>query len=91
MNMAKYSYSILDTFQSCPLKFKYKKLDRAEALLEESIEAFLGNRVHQTLKKLYDDLMMIKTLSLGELLEYYSSQWERNWSRFIKIRKKEAG
>ncbi|MCJ7507982.1 MAG: PD-(D/E)XK nuclease family protein [candidate division Zixibacteria bacterium] len=87
--MKKYSYSTLDTFNKCPLKFKYKKLERAEALLEESVEAFLGTRVHQSLKKLYDDLMMVKTLSLDELLEYYNSQWERNWSESIKIRKKE--
>lgn len=87
--MKKYSYSTLDTFKKCPLKFKYKKLERVEALLEESVEAFLGTRVHQSLKKLYDDLMMVKTLSLDELLEYYNSQWERNWSESIKIRKKE--
>jgi putative RecB family exonuclease len=87
--MNKYSYSTLDTFENCPLKFKYAKLDRAEALLEESVEAFLGTRVHQALKKLYDDLMMVKTLSLDEVLEYYDSQWERNRSDSIKIRKKE--
>ena len=87
--MRKYSYSTLDTFKNCPLKFKYAKIDRAEALLEESVEGFLGTRVHQTLRKLYDDLMMVKTNSLDELLGYYNSQWERNWSEWIKIRKKD--
>jgi putative RecB family exonuclease len=87
--MRKYSYSTLNTFENCPLKFKYNKIDRAEALSEESVEAFLGSRVHQTLKKLYDDLMMTKINSLDELLEYYNSQWERNWSEWIKIRKKD--
>ena len=87
--MIKYSYSSLGTYEICPLKFKYNKIERAETLLEESVEAFLGSRVHQALKKLYDDLLMGKADSLDELLEYYNSQWEKNFSDYIKIRKKE--
>lgn len=87
--MIRYSCSSLGAYENCPLKFKYNKIDRADGLLEESVEAFLGNTVHQTLKKLYDDLVMVKIDSLDEISEYYDSQWEKNWGEHIKIRKKE--
>ena len=49
-----YSHSRISTFETCPLKFKLRYLDKIEPL-RGNIEAFMGSRVHDTLEKLYRD------------------------------------
>jgi putative RecB family exonuclease len=86
--MPTYSHSRLETYKNCPLKFKYIYIERKERLIE-SIEAFLGSRVHETLERLYRDLKFTKENSLDKLLEYYNSSWEKNWLDSIMIVKKD--
>jgi putative RecB family exonuclease len=57
--------------------------------LVESIEAFMGSRVHETLEKLYRDLKFTKQNSLAELLGHYNSAWEKNWLDSIMVVKKD--
>ncbi len=86
--MATYSHSRLETYQNCPLHFKFLYVDRKERLAQ-SVEAFLGSRVHETLEKLYRDLKFTKENSLGQLLDYYHSAWDKNWLDSIMVVKKE--
>jgi putative RecB family exonuclease len=86
--MPVYSHSRLETYQNCPLQFKYRYIERKEKLVE-SVEVFLGSRVHETLEKLYRDLKFTKENSLPELLKYYNSIWEKNWLDSIMVVKKE--
>ena len=86
--MPTYSHSRLETYQNCPLQFKYIYIERKERL-KETIEAFLGSRVHETLEKLYRDLKFTKENSLAELLEHYNSTWEKNWLDSIIVVKKD--
>ena len=58
--MTIYSHSRLNTFEQCPQKFKLKYIDKVETDVEESVEAFLGSRAHETLEKLYRDLQYQK-------------------------------
>src|SRR3989338_6157047 len=51
--MPLYSHSKLSTFEQCALKFKLKYLDKVKPDYEQSIEAFLGKKVHETLEWLY--------------------------------------
>jgi len=83
--MKLYSYSRLETFKECHLKFKFNYIDKIETEVEGSVEAFLGSRVHETLEKLYKDLMFEKNNSVEELLEFYNSEWKKNWSPGIII------
>ncbi|MGH9578498.1 MAG: PD-(D/E)XK nuclease family protein, partial [Terriglobales bacterium] len=64
-----YSHSRLSTFEQCPQRYKFQYLDRLTPDFE-SIEAFLGSRVHDTLEKLYADLKFDKVATLAELLAY---------------------
>ena len=50
--MTVYSHSRLSCFEQCPHKFKLQYIDKVETEVEESIEAYLGLRVHETLEKL---------------------------------------
>lgn len=79
-----YSHSRLSTFEQCPQRYKFQYLDRLPPDFE-SIEAFLGSRVHDSLEKLYADLKFDKVMSLDELLAYFDRQWEMEFSANIKV------
>ena len=89
--MKVYSHSRLSCYEQCPQKYKLKYIDRVETEIEQSIEAFLGSRVHETLEKLYRDLGYQKVNTLEELLEFFRSEWKKNWDDSIVIVKEEYG
>ncbi len=82
--MTLYSHSRLSTFEQCPQKFKFAYIDGLERE-EETIEAFMGSRVHEALEKLYQDLRFQKLNSLQEVLDYYNLEWSKNWNENVKI------
>jgi len=51
----------------------------------QSIELFLGSRVHEALEKLYRMLQFGKKLSLKEVLRFYHLEWKKNWNRTVFI------
>jgi len=89
--MKVFSHSRLSCYEQCPRKYKLKYIDRVETEVEQSIEAFMGSRVHETLEKLYRDLQYEKVNSLEELLEFFRSEWKDNWDDSIVIVKEEYG
>ena len=86
--MAVYSDSRLAMYEQCPLKFKLRYRDRIKRDTE-GIEGFLGSRVHDTLKKCYDDLRFTKINSLSDLLAFYNKIWQENWIDSIVIMKQD--
>jgi putative RecB family exonuclease len=88
MKMTIYSYSRLGTYENCPLQYKLHYIDRITSE-EEGIEAFMGSRVHETLEKLYKELIHSKLNSVEELVEYYNQQWDKEWHDEIKITKED--
>ncbi|MEM0360667.1 MAG: PD-(D/E)XK nuclease family protein [Candidatus Diapherotrites archaeon] len=83
-----FSHSRLEAFENCPLKFKFEYIDKIQTG-RESIESFMGSRVHETLEKLYRDKRFQKEDSLQELLDFYSKQWDKNWHDGVHIVRKE--
>jgi len=86
--MATYSYSKISCFEQCPLKFKFQYIDKIKTEIEQSIEAFLGSMVHESLEKLYTDLKFQKLMKLNEVLDFYNDLWQKNWNDAIVIVKK---
>ena len=85
-----YSNSRIGTYESCPLKFKYQYIDRIKPEEEfETVEAFLGSRVHEVMEKLYKNVKMQKEFSIDDLLAYYDKQWKKNWNEDVAIIKKD--
>ncbi len=84
-----FSNSKLGTFENCPLKYKFQYVDKEKVEREDTVETFLGSKVHETLEKLYKDLKFEKLLSLKELLAHFNKLWKENWNDTIKINKKE--
>ncbi len=86
--MPLYSHSRLSTYEKCPLQYRYRYLDRIKRDTQ-SIEAFLGNRVHESLEALYRDLLASKMPTLEGLLALYQRSWAENFSDKITIVKTE--
>ena len=89
VSMTVYSHSRLSCYEQCPAKFKLQYIDKVETEVEQSVEAFLGSQVHETLEKLYRDLSYQKMNSLDELLGFFRDEWKKNWSDDIVIVKEE--
>ena len=79
-----YSNSRIETFEQCPRKYKLRYIDNIRTE-REGVEAFVGKRVHETLEKLYRDLKMTKLHTLEELLQFYESEWEKNWHGKVQV------
>jgi putative RecB family exonuclease len=85
-----FSHSQLETYENCPQQYKLCYIERIKPEEQkEGIEAFLGIRVHEALEKLYKELILTKINSIEALLQYYNSQWIRNWHDNVVVTKKE--
>ncbi len=84
-----YSHSKLSTFENCPLKFKFRYIDKIIPEIESTIESHLGKSVHNTLEWLYLQIKENKIPTIEELIIYYSKDWTKKFSEDIAIIKKE--
>jgi len=82
-----YSYSRIETFRQCPLKYKFNYIDGIKRKTQ-SIEAFMGSRFHEAMELLYKDIRF-KSPSVNELIEHYNNQWDEKYSDNVFIVKKE--
>lgn len=82
--METYSHSKLNTFEKCPLKYKYRYIDRIISL-RETIEVVLGKAVHETLEWLYKEIKKNKIPKIDEVMIGYSKNWGRNYHPEILI------
>jgi putative RecB family exonuclease len=87
--MPSFSHSKIGTFASCKLQYKFQYIDKIKVEAEDTIETYLGSRVHEALEKLYRDKRFEKTMTLEELLAHYNKIWEENWKDSIIIVKKD--
>lgn len=65
------SYSTLGTYQTCPLKYKFKEIDRLRE--PKSKEAVFGTLVHSTLKFIHEPALLPPTLE--DALNHFSKNW----------------
>jgi putative RecB family exonuclease len=86
--MPTYSYSRIGTYGDCPRLYKFSYIEKPEVEIKETVETFLGSRVHEALEKLYRDKRHEKALSLEELLAYFDRLWSEKWNdRILIVRK----
>jgi putative RecB family exonuclease len=86
--MAVYSHSRISTFEQCPFKYKLQYVDRIEPEIEQTIEPFMGDLVHQALEKLYTDKKFKKRVSKASLLKFFKDLWKKEYSSDILVVKK---
>jgi len=83
-----YSFSKIESFNQCRLQFKYRYIDRITTEIE-TIEAFMGSRVHDALKEFYDFIKNKVAQPKEWIISRYEDLWNKNYSDTIKIVKKE--
>ena len=74
-----YSPSRLTSFEDCPRKFQYRYVQRLP-VDSESVEAFVGKRVHEVLERLYHFTRRGMVPSLGKVIDRFRSMWSEAWS-----------
>ena len=83
--IVKYSYSKINTFKTCPQQYKIIYLDKIRSDYE-SIEAFMGKRVHEVLEWLYLKKNLKNDFVLFDvLMDKYKNLWDDNWHKDIFI------
>lgn len=86
--MVTYSHSRVSCFENCPYQYKLKYIDKEEAEIENTIEAFMGSIVHEALEELYKWKKFKKRVSKASLIKFYRDLWDKQYSNDIKIVKK---
>ena len=83
--MRTYSHSALESFENCPRQFWYRYIGKPEVAREQTVEAFLGTCVHETLESLYKLRLAGRVLSEEETLAHFEERWAKGWSDAIRI------
>ncbi len=65
------SYSALQTFENCPLKYKYSNIDKVKE--PKSKEAIFGTLLHSTLNFIHTPALVAPNLE--QALDYFSKNW----------------
>ncbi|MCX6763143.1 MAG: PD-(D/E)XK nuclease family protein [Candidatus Moranbacteria bacterium] len=65
------SYSALDTYQSCPLKYKFQEIDKIKT--PKSKEAVFGTTIHSTMKFIHTPGILSPTLD--QAMEHFTNSW----------------
>lgn len=65
------SYSALDTYQSCPLKYKFQEIDRIKT--PKSKEAVFGSTIHDTMKFIHTPGILSPTPE--QAMEHFTNSW----------------
>jgi putative RecB family exonuclease len=86
--MALYSHSKISTFEQCPLKFKFKYIEKLKPEIKQTIEGFLGNKVHETLEWIYSQVPA-NIPQLDSIVEFFLNKWQKEFTSEIKIIKTE--
>ncbi|MFA5764366.1 MAG: PD-(D/E)XK nuclease family protein [archaeon] len=82
--MVVYSHSRISVFEQCPLKFKFQYIEHLEPEIEQTIEGFLGSKVHETLEWIYN-LADKENIQLDMIIEFYLQSWNKDFNNKIKI------
>ncbi len=82
--MPVYSHSRLSAFENCPLQYRYRYIDDIRTDFE-SIEAFMGKRVHETLEVLYSDLDKARGGGVEGAVGAFHRLWERGLTPAVQV------
>jgi len=83
--MPTFSHSRLSSYENCPLQYRLRYIDQIETPPRESVESYLGKRVHESLEHLYKNLDQGYKPSLEETLEHFRESWQNDWTEAVHI------
>ena len=65
------SYSAINTYQSCPLKYKFQEIDKIKT--PKSKEAVFGTTIHSTMKFIHTPGILSPTMD--QAMEHFTNSW----------------
>jgi putative RecB family exonuclease len=83
--MVIYSHSRISTFEQCPLKFKFKYIDKLPPEIKSTIEGFLGKKVHEVLEWVYQEVAKGNSPELDDLMGKFIYFWNLGYNEEIRI------
>lgn len=84
--MKTYSYSRLSMFRQCPRRYFYRWVIKAKPIaIPQSIELFLGLRLHEAMKFLYQHHAAGLVPTVGEVAAEFHRRWRELWSDAISL------
>ena len=75
---ALYSHSRLASFENCPKQFEFRYIQKIPSQTE-SIEAFVGKRVHEILERLYLFVGRGQVPGVEKVVDRYQKLWEETY------------
>ncbi len=72
-NLYTFSYSQIETYNSCPLQYKYQYILRLPT--QTTAPLAFGNTIHKTLQRFYQEFEHNKKVGIEKLLEIYQESW----------------
>lgn len=87
--MPMYSHSRLSVYETCPRRYRFQYLERVKVPEVETVEMFLGRRVHEALETLYRHVKAGAVPTLDEVLADYRARWHAEWTDAIRVGKPE--
>ena len=69
--MPVYSFSQVQTYLQCPLKYKFRYVDKIVPEYEENLHLILGTEVHAALEWLYNQVNNFNVPSFEELENFF--------------------
>jgi len=89
--MTTYSHSRITTFENCPYAYKLRYIDKKKPEIKNTIEAFMGSMVHESLEHLYKLKKFKKRIAKSSIIKFYRDIWKKNYSNDILIVKASEG
>ncbi len=86
-----YSNSKINTYETCPYQYKLRYIDKIKPEISTTIEAFMGDLVHQTLELMYKNKKFKKRVAKNILIKFFRDLWEKEYSDDILIVKEDEG
>ena len=80
-----YSYSALETYRTCPRKYKFAYIEKPPKDTRVNAATYLGNIVHRALQKLYAHGNDGVIIPLADIKAYYLEEWSRLQTDQIKV------
>lgn len=71
LSLMRISYSALDTYQTCPLKYKFRQIDKIKE--PKSKEAVFGTLIHSVLHYIHTPAIL--SPSVEQALDYFAKGW----------------
>ncbi|MFH1365593.1 MAG: PD-(D/E)XK nuclease family protein [archaeon] len=87
--MPTYSHSRVSTYENCPYKYKLQYIDKIKPEVPTTIEAFMGDMVHQALLDLYKRKKFKQRVAKASLIKFYRDVWKKNYSYDILVVKED--